>query len=87
MQKILLSLTGTLSLLVFFNKSYAQPNGGLVADKIIAVVGNKVVLKSDIENAVLDMKRQGAEIPADAGCYLLEQAISIKALVLSLRHI
>jgi peptidyl-prolyl cis-trans isomerase SurA len=60
---------------------FAQENG-VVADKIIAVVGNKIILKSDVENAILDMKRQNADIPPDAACYLLEQAISIKALVL-----
>ena len=82
MQKFFLRLTGIIALIGIFNKGYAQPNTGLVADKIIAVVGNKVVLKSDIDNAILDMKRQGSEIPPDAACYLLEQAISIKALVL-----
>jgi peptidyl-prolyl cis-trans isomerase SurA len=81
MQKIFLRLTGVLLFIGFINTCFAQPTG-LVADKIIAVVGNKVVLKSDVDNAILDMKRQGADIPADAACYLLEQAISIKALVL-----
>jgi peptidyl-prolyl cis-trans isomerase SurA len=36
----------------------AQPKK-VVADKIIAVVGNKVVLKSDIDNTIIDMQRQG----------------------------
>jgi peptidyl-prolyl cis-trans isomerase SurA len=43
--------------------AFAQPKK-LVADKIVAVVGNKIVLKSDIDNAILDMQRQGMEIPA-----------------------
>ena len=59
----------------------AQPKK-VVADKIIAVVGDKVVLKSDIENSIADMQRQGVEVPNNAKCLALEQAMGIKALVL-----
>ncbi len=61
--------------------SVAQPKK-MLADKIIAVVGNKVILRSDIENSLLDMQRQNIEIPANARCMSLEQAIGVKALVL-----
>ena len=54
----------------------------LVADKIIAVVGDKIILKSDIDNSIQDMERQGMDIPANARCLTLEQAMGIKALVL-----
>lgn len=54
----------------------------IVADKIIAVVGDKVILRSDIENSLIDMQRQNMEIPANAHCAMLEQAMGIKALVL-----
>ena len=60
---------------------YAQPKR-VVADRIIAVVGDKIILKSDIDNAILDMQRQGAEVPENATCMTLEQAMGIKALVL-----
>ena len=59
----------------------AQPKK-VLADKIVAVVGNKVVLKSDIDNSLIDMQRQGIEVPADARCLTLEQSMGIKALVL-----
>lgn len=52
------------------------------ADKIIAVVGDKIILKSDIDNTILDMQRQGVEVPENARCLSLEQAMGIKALVL-----
>jgi peptidyl-prolyl cis-trans isomerase SurA len=55
---------------------------GVLADKIIAVVGDKIVLKSDIDNSIADMKRQGIEVPENAWCLTLEQAMGIKALVL-----
>jgi peptidyl-prolyl cis-trans isomerase SurA len=54
----------------------------IVADKIIAVVGDKIVLKSDIENSIIDMQRQNIAVPPNARCQMLEQAMGIKALVL-----
>jgi peptidyl-prolyl cis-trans isomerase SurA len=54
----------------------------VVADKVIAVVGDKVVLKSDIDNSLIDMQRQGVAIPPNARCMTLEQAMGVKALVL-----
>jgi peptidyl-prolyl cis-trans isomerase SurA len=71
----------TLLLVVFFTAAFAQPKK-ILADKIIAVVGNKIILKSDIDNAITDMQRQGIEVPADARCLSLEQALGIKSLVL-----
>ncbi len=61
----------------------AQP-ARIVADKIIAVVGDKVILKSDIDNTITDMQRQspGVAIPANARCMTLEQSMGVKALVL-----
>ena len=59
----------------------AQPKA-VVADKIIAVVGNKIILKSDVDNALLDMQRQGIEVPANGRCMTLEQSLGVKALVL-----
>src|SRR5665647_3738016 len=61
--------------------SIAQPKK-MVADKIIAVVGDKIILKSDIDNSIQDLERQGMEIPRNARCLTLEQAMGIKALVL-----
>ena len=64
-----------------FSAVFAQPKK-VVADKIIAVVGDKVILKSDIDNSLFDMQRQGIEAPTDAKCYILQQSMGIKALVL-----
>ncbi len=64
-----------------FLVSFAQPHK-VVADKIIAVVGDKVILKSDVDNSIADMQRQGIEIPDNVKCLTLEQAMGVKALVL-----
>lgn len=54
----------------------------VLADKIIGVVGDKIVLKSDITNYIEDQKRQGQEVPAEAGCMLLQQMMIRKAMML-----
>lgn len=65
---------------LFSAATFAQPK--INADKIIGVVGNKIILKSDIDNSLIDMQRQGMELPPNAKCLTLEQAMGIKALVL-----
>jgi len=59
----------------------AQPKP-VIADKIVGVVGNKIILKSDLDNQLMDMQRQGMEVPENARCFILEQSMGIKALVL-----
>ncbi|KAA9041917.1 peptidylprolyl isomerase [Ginsengibacter hankyongi] len=54
----------------------------VVADKIIATVGDKIILKSEIDNSISDMQRQNIDVPANGKCLLLEQALGLKALVL-----
>ncbi|MBX2920769.1 MAG: peptidylprolyl isomerase [Chitinophagaceae bacterium] len=54
----------------------------VLADKIVAVIGDKIVLRSDILNYIEDEKRQGRELPPDANCMLLQQMMIRKALML-----
>lgn len=54
----------------------------VMADKIIATIGDKIILKSEIDNSISDMQRQGIDIPANGKCLLLEQSLGLKALVL-----
>ena len=61
--------------------AFAQPKK-LVADKIIAVVGDRIILKSDITNAIADMARQGNAVPENANCAVLDQALVSKVLML-----
>ncbi len=65
----------------FVAAAFGQP-GRVVADKIVAVVGDKIILKSDVDNSIVDMQRQGIEVPPNAKCLTLEQTMGIKALVL-----
>ncbi|MEY2586276.1 MAG: hypothetical protein RLY11_125, partial [Bacteroidota bacterium] len=54
----------------------------LLADKIVAIVGDKIVLRSDLTNYIDDIKRQGSEVPPNAECVLLEKMMQDKALIL-----
>ncbi len=62
-------------------QSFAQPKQ-IVADKVVGVVGDKIVLQSDVENSIIDMQRNGFTLPPNVKCYSLEQALNVKALVL-----
>ncbi|MCG2616049.1 peptidylprolyl isomerase [Terrimonas sp. NA20] len=59
----------------------AQPRKAVV-DKIVAVVGDRIILHSDIRNSIEDAKRQGGTVPDNAECLLMEQALVSKVLML-----
>lgn len=54
----------------------------IVADKIVGQVGDRIVLKSDIDNQIADAKRQEVDLPPDANCFLMQQLIINKMLAL-----
>ena len=57
----------------------------VLADKIIATVGDKFILKSDVENAAADYRRQyqGQEgLTPPSNCVIIEGNLIRKALVL-----
>lgn len=70
--------------LLFTMAAAAQPQqaGKVVADKINAIVGDKLILQSEIRNSIADIARQGGEIPEDGECVLMQQAIISKVLML-----
>ncbi|HJU46167.1 MAG TPA: peptidylprolyl isomerase [Chitinophagaceae bacterium] len=60
--------------------AFAQPKK-VVADKIIAIVGDKPVLKSDVTNSLADAQRQGEPVPENAECILVVKMLVQKALM------
>ncbi len=60
----------------------AQGGKKVVADKIVAIVGDRIILQSDIKNSIADAQRQGSEVPAGAECMLMEQSLISKVLML-----
>lgn len=78
MKKFFYALLG---MILFTQAGFAQGKK-IVADKIIGVVGDRIILHSDIKNAISDMQRQGGTIPENAECMLLEQALISKVMML-----
>ncbi|HVI49238.1 MAG TPA: peptidylprolyl isomerase [Chitinophaga sp.] len=79
MKKLLAFSAGTLLL---WQAAAAQQR--LVADKIIGVVGDKIILKSDMDGALADQQRNSPDgnIPPQAPCNIMEMLISQKVMVL-----
>lgn len=64
---------------------FAQGKGQahkIVIDKILGVVGDRIILQSDVQNAISDMARQGEQPPPNAACMILEQSMLSKVLAL-----
>ena len=59
----------------------AQPQK-VVADKIVGVIGDRIILLSDLRNAIADAQRQGGAVPENAECIIMEQALISKILML-----
>jgi peptidyl-prolyl cis-trans isomerase SurA len=70
-----------ISFLLLAAIAFAQPSK-VTADRIIAVIGNKIVLQSDVTTRLDDMQRQGMEVPSNGNCFILQDFLGTKALVL-----
>ena len=68
------------TLISFFICCFLFAQQKVVADKIAGIVGDKIILNSDIINAIADVVRQGGQAPED--CAVLDQMLIRKALVL-----
>ena len=84
MKKLLLA---ALTVLFILPAAFAQPQAvsnskKIVADKIVAIVGDNIILYSDIQNTIADILRQGGQVPEGAECSILEQALVSKVLML-----
>jgi peptidyl-prolyl cis-trans isomerase SurA len=73
----------TICFLLFSVTAIAQSTAKkIVADKIAAIVGDRIILQSDIKNSMADIARQGGTVPENAQCLLMEQAVISKVLML-----
>src|SRR5699024_5314158 len=52
------------------------------ADKIIAIIGSKIILKSDLQKSILQQRQKYDSLPPNASCAILEQMLAQNALVL-----
>jgi peptidyl-prolyl cis-trans isomerase SurA len=59
----------------------AQISKDKIIDEIIAVVGDEIVLKSDLEGRKTEMKNEGFQIDPDAECAVIEELLYQKLLI------
>jgi peptidyl-prolyl cis-trans isomerase SurA len=74
-------LTACIFLLIAATAVQSQPQK-IVADKITGIVGDRIILQSDIKNSIADISRQGGALPDNAECLLMDQAIVSKVMML-----
>lgn len=77
-KKILSILIGTIFFISLSIKSNAQER---IVDRIVAVVGNSIILQSEIENELVQMQAQGYSPTENSRCELLENYLSQKLLL------
>ncbi len=73
---LLTGLTGMLSAQI------VSKNDSIVIDRVVAVVGKLPVLQSELENALIQYKQQGMMAPGDPRCFVLENLLINKLLVI-----
>ncbi|MGC9373889.1 MAG: peptidylprolyl isomerase [Bacteroidales bacterium] len=71
-------ISATLILLTFGLSAQDQ----LIADRVIAIVGDKIILQSDIENQVIQLKAQGYQGRGDIKCEVFEELLVQKLLLI-----
>lgn len=74
-------LTAGLALFIFSISALAQPQK-VAIDKIAGIVGDRIILLSDIKNSIADIARQGGNVPDNAECLIMEQALISKVLMI-----
>ncbi|HNU14753.1 MAG TPA: peptidylprolyl isomerase [Chitinophagaceae bacterium] len=74
-------LTACFLTLAIITSAQGQPKK-VIADKIAGIVGDRIILYSDIKNSLADIVRQGGTVPENGECLLMEQAIISKVLML-----
>lgn len=75
-------LSTLLVAMLLISAAFAQGVRKVTADKIVGIVGDKIILRSDVYNDILDRQRRGEQVPPNANCFIMEQLLTLKALVL-----
>lgn len=80
---LLLGIIGFFSLLKLEAQEYSNKNSTnsrFLLDEVIAMIGDKMILWSDLHNQIIDMKQKGVNLNENAECDLLQEAIATKAM-------
>lgn len=68
-------------LLLSHSGVYAQTDSIYVLDKVVAVIGDEIILKSDVEQRKIQMRQEGLILDTDFNCYALENMMSEKLFI------
>jgi peptidyl-prolyl cis-trans isomerase SurA len=72
----------TITLLFTATSIAAQNQSKAIADKIIAIVGDRPIMHSEIKNAIDEARRMGNNVSDTTECMFLKQAVVTKVLTL-----
>lgn len=70
-----------IAVILAMSLSVKSQEEGAVIDKIIAVIGGNIILKSDLESQMVSLRAQGVLIDDNAKCELLEELLFQKLLL------
>ncbi len=82
-KRIVRSLIVSVFFLIGINVGFSQTK---IADKIIGIVDNKIVLESDVQQQLNQMAAQNAPIDANSKCYIYQQMMLQKLMVAQANH-
>jgi peptidyl-prolyl cis-trans isomerase SurA len=74
-----------IAIIFIFSKNFVFAQNK-IADKIIGIVDNKIVLQSDVQTQLNQMIAQGALMNADSRCYVYQQMMLQKLMVAQANH-
>ena len=78
MKKLKTAFIATVFILTLFSKLYAQDK--VIIDRVVAVVGNSAILKSDLFNQQRQLESQGITFSSNPDCELLDEMLYQKLL-------
>jgi len=81
MNKKILSILTLASVIMLSAQHFTATAQERIVDRIVAVVGNSIILQSDIENELIQLQAQGYSVTANSRCEMLENHLVQKLLL------
>jgi peptidyl-prolyl cis-trans isomerase SurA len=70
-----------ITLTILSSSLFGYSQESQVIDQVVAVVGEKIVLQSDVEGRIAQLQAQNGDLPANARCEIIENLLTEKLLV------
>jgi peptidyl-prolyl cis-trans isomerase SurA len=67
-----------LTLPLISSLSFAQQDSIYILDNVIAIVGDEIILKSELEEAKIQFRQEGIQLDSDPECFILGSLLSEK---------